>query len=124
MVEAITTAIAENLLDIILAVISVVVSYYVIPMLKNELVPWLKEKRLYDMVRTFVQAAEKLAESGAIEKTDKKQAVLNLLEEQGVEITPVIDAAIESAVKELDFVFDTAKDSILNGENEIEKENK
>lgn len=116
MLEAIVSAIAENLLDIVLAVIAAVVSYVVVPAIKNDLVPWLQEKRLYTMVKTFVQAAEKLAESGAIEKTDRKQTVLNLLEEQGIEVSTSLDALIESCVKELDYVFDTAKETILNGD--------
>ena len=35
-------------------------------------IPWLKEKRLYNIVKSFVQAVEKLSETGVIEKADKK----------------------------------------------------
>ncbi len=38
------------------------------------LVPWLKEKRLYDIVKQFVRAAEKLATNVTL---DKKQYVID-----------------------------------------------
>lgn len=118
MAEMIIGAITENILNIIIAIISIVVSYYIIPCIKDDLVPWLKSKRIYNMVKTFVQAAEKLAESGVIEKTDKKQGVIKLLKEQGIEITDSVDAFIESAVKELDLVTSIVKEEILKEEND------
>ena len=45
--EMILNAITENVLDIVIAVISIVVSVYLIPLIKNELKPWLEEKRIY-----------------------------------------------------------------------------
>lgn len=113
MQELITQTIIDNILDIIIAIITIVVSYYVIPCIKNDLVPWLEDKHLYHIVKTLVQAAEKLADSGVILKADKKQYVINLLNEQGIEVTDKVDSFIESCVKELDFVIDTAKDEIL-----------
>lgn len=114
MSEAIINAVTTNILDIIIAIISIVVSYYVLPMIKNDLVPWLKEKHIYDMVHKFVLSAEKLAETGVIEKKNKKEEVIKLLKEQGIEITDQVDSFIESAVKELDLVTDTFKDEVLN----------
>jgi hypothetical protein len=116
MTEAINSTITENVLDIIIAVISIVVSYYIIPAIKNDLVPWLKDKRIYDLVKRFVEAAEKLAETGAIDKSEKKQKVIEFLEEKGIIVTVEIEAFIESAVKQLDLVTDAAKDEILNNE--------
>lgn len=113
MTEQILTTITDSVLNIVLAIITGIVSYYVIPCIKNNLVPWLEDKHLYSIVKTMVQAAEKLADSGVIPKTDKKQYVINLLNEQGIEITDKVDSFIESCVKELDFVIDTAKDEIL-----------
>lgn len=118
MSEAIIKVITDNVLEIIIAIISIVVSYYIIPAIKNDLVPWLKEKHLYDTVKKLVQAVEKLAESGAIQKTDKKQEVIKLLENQGIEINESVDALIESAVKELDLVAKTAYDEIVEDEKE------
>lgn len=116
MLEPIIQAVTDNVLDIIIAIITIIVSYYVIPCIKNDLVPWLEDKRLYGIVKTLVQAAEKLADSGSIQKCDKKQYVINFLKDQGIEITGKVDTFIESCVKELDFVIDTAKDEIINNE--------
>ncbi len=66
--------------------------------------PWMKEKGLYSTIQKFVQAAEKLAETGVIAKTDKKEWVWALLERTGVKRTEKTDAMIESAVKELDWM--------------------
>ena len=117
MQEVIIKAILENVLEIIITVISIIVSCYIIPCIKNDLVPWLKEKHLYSMVKKFVQAAEKLAESNVIEKVDKKAKVIELLKNQGIEITDEIDSFIESAVKELDLVTNTIKEEIKKEEN-------
>lgn len=117
MTEAITTVITQNVLEIVLTVISLVVSYYIIPCIKNDLVPWLKEKHLYNTVKTLVQAVEKMAESGIIEKKNKKEEVIRLLEERGITIDNQLNALIESCVKELDLITETAKNEILK-ENE------
>ena len=116
MTEMIINTITENILDIIIAVISIAVSYYIIPCIKNDLVPWLKDKHIYNMVKILVKAVEKLAESSVIEKCDKKQEVVKLLQKQGIEITDKVDAFIESAVKELDIVTSTAKEEILKNQ--------
>lgn len=108
MSEMIINAITTNILDIIIAVITIVVSVYVIPLIKNELKPWLEEKRIYDLAKKFVEAAEKLAESGIIEKIDKKAKVIELLEAKGITVTPDVDAFIEAAVKQLDLITSTA----------------
>lgn len=112
MLEMIINAVTENALDIVIAVISIVVSVYLIPLIKNELKPWLEEKRIYGLVQKFVEAAEKLAESGIIPKVDKKAKVIELLEEQGITVTPQVEAFIESAVKQLDLITDTVVDVI------------
>ena len=116
MQEAIIKVVTENVLEIIIAIISLIVSYYIIPCIKNDLVPWLKEKRLYSTVKKFVQAAEKLAESNVIIKVDKKAKVIELLEKQGVEVTEEIEAFIESATKELDLITNTIKEKIKKDE--------
>jgi hypothetical protein len=114
MTEMIIDAITTNVLDIVIAVISIIVSYYLLPLIKNNLKPWLEEKRIYDLVKKFVEAAEKLAETGVIEKADKKAKVIEWLEAQGVAVTIEIEAFIESAVIQLDLitgaVIDTVKD--------------
>lgn len=117
MLEAIINVITDNVLDIVIATLSIIVSYYVIPAIKNDLVPWLKEKRLYNLVQKFVEAVEKLAETGVIEKVDKKAKVIELLEAQGIVITTEIEAFIESAVKQLDLITEVTKNEFLEDED-------
>ena len=115
----IVNVITQNILEIVFAVISAIVSYYVIPFIKNDLIPFLKEKRLYNDVKTFVKAAEKLAESGVITRKMKKAKVIELLENKGVVVTDEIDAIIESAVKDLDLATGTVYE-FFNEEEENE----
>ena len=110
--ELIIDAIATNVLDIVVAVLSIVVGVYVIPLIKTELRPWLEEKRIYGLVQKFVEAAEKLAETGVIEKCDKKDKVIELLEQSGIVVDNKIEAFIESAVKQLDLVIETIKEEV------------
>lgn len=116
MFEEIMDLILSNIMEIIATVISLVVSYYVIPYIKSDLIPWLKEKRLYNIVKSFVQAVEKLAESGAIEKCDKKAKVIELLESKGIVVDDTVDAFIESCVKELDIVTSVVYEEIMKTE--------
>lgn len=114
MTEMIINTITENILDIIIAVISIAVSYYIIPCIKNDLVPWLKDNHLYNTIVKLVQAVEKLAEAGIIEKVDKKTEVIRLLKEQGVEINDKVDTFIESAVKELDLISNAVYKELID----------
>ena len=123
MLETIWNSILPNILEIIFTIISLVVARYVIPCIKNDIIPWLKEKHLYGTIKRFVQAVEKMAESGAIPKCDKKDKVIELLASKGIAVNPVIDAFIESCVKELDMVGSIVYEEILEGENvEVETE--
>lgn len=110
--ETILNLILSNILEIIATIISLVVAYYVIPYIKSDMVPWLKEKRLYNIVKKFVQAAEKMAESGVIAKVDKKSKVIELLENKGIVVNEAVDAFIESCVKELDIITSTVREEI------------
>lgn len=113
MFETIWDAILPNILEIILTIISLVVARYVIPYIKNDLIPWLKEKRLLSVIKGFVQAAEKMSESGAIEKAKKKELVVQLLEDKGIIVDATVDAFIESCVKELDIVTSVIYEEII-----------
>lgn len=66
------------------------------------IVPWLKNQGLYDTVKKFVWAAEKLAAAGKLPKEDKKDYVCRMLNAAGVKVTPVVEAMIEAAVEALD----------------------
>ena len=115
--EIIVNMVLEHVLEIVLTVISVVVARYVLPSIKTDLIPWLKEKRIYSTVKKFVQAAEKLAEAGTIPKVDKPQYVIDLLEKKGIVVDAVIKAFIESCCHEIDVVVNATKDEILKEEN-------
>lgn len=84
----------EAIVKIVFVILSTAVTLYVIP--------WLKEKRLYDTVQKMVDAAEKWAETNDI---DKKQWVIDQLENKGIEVNTYVDALIEAAVKELDIAL-------------------
>ena len=112
--------ILKNVLEIAVTIISLVVSYYAIPYIKNDLIPMLKEKHLYDTVKKFVQAAEKMAESGVIEKTSKKAMVIRLLENKGIAVNKIEESFIESAVKELDIATSVIYEEIMGAESEDE----
>lgn len=116
MLEVIYNAILPNILEIIGTIISLICAYYIIPYIKEDLIPWLKEQRIYSIVKTFVQAVEKMAESGIIEKADKKQKVIELLARKGIVINATIDAFIESCVKELDMVSSVVLEEITKTE--------
>jgi predicted rRNA methylase YqxC with S4 and FtsJ domains len=103
----------SNILEIALMIISFIITYYVLPYIKNDMIPFLKEKRLYSIVKKFVQGAEKMAESGIIKKTDKKLKVIELLENRGIIVDATIDAFIESCVKELDIVASSIREEIV-----------
>lgn len=119
--EVFMDSILSNILEIVSTIISLVVAFYIIPCIKSDLVPWLKEKRLYSTVESFVRAAEKLAESGVIEKCDKKDKVIELLQNKGITVDATVEAFIESCVKELDIITSTIYEEIvIESESEAE----
>lgn len=117
--EAIWNLILPNVLEIVLTIISMVLARYAIPYIKTDLIPWLKEKRLLGIIRKFVQAAEKMAESGLIEKANKKDFVIGLLKKNGIVVSETVDVFIESCVKELDMAGSVVYETIMNTETEI-----
>ena len=91
MKEEILMLLVENISEIVFTLIGALISVY--------LIPWLKEKKIYDEVKIAVGAAEKLAENCEI---DKLEWVKKSLASAGVKITPTIERMIECAVTELD----------------------
>ena len=114
-------AILPNILEIIITIISLVVARYLIPYIKTDFIPWLKEKRILNLAKNFVQAAEKMAEAGMIDKEEKKEKVIELLRSKGIVIDDVTDAFIESLVKELDIVTSVVYEGIVEAEIETEE---
>lgn len=124
MFETIWNAILPNILEIILTIISLIISCYVIPYIKRDLIPWLKEKRIYSIVKNFVQAVEKMAETGAINKTTKKAKVIELLQSKGITVDSTVETLIESCVKELDMLASIVVEEIVKDDVEVEVETK
>lgn len=120
MFDMVMNAILPNIFEIVATVISLVVSYYIIPCIKADLVPFLKEKRLYNIVKNCVQAAEKMTESGIINKDDKKKYVVDLLEKNGIVVDETVDSFIESCVKELDMIGSAIYEEVIEAESEVE----
>ncbi len=79
----------------------------------HKLLPLLEKWGLLQTIRTFVRAAEKKGETGAIQKINKKAYVIRNLEALGVQMSPLIDSMIEAAVEEIDaFGKKIAEDTI------------
>lgn len=121
MMNEILDLVIGNVFEIIMGAISIIVSVYLIPLIQTELKPWLKEKRIYSMIKKFVNAAEKLAETGVIEKVNKKDKVIELLEQNGIKVDTKLEAFIEAAVKELDLITSTIVNT-MNGTEEVQKQ--
>ena len=105
-------ALADVLLRLVVAGIGALTTVVVLPWIKNDLIPWLHEKRIYALVTKFVHAAEKLYEAGNLNGL-KKEYVIALLIRKGISVTPEVDTFIESAVKELDIAIDSSIDEIV-----------
>lgn len=113
---------ASILIKITGAGIVLMISTIIVPWVRNDLIPWLKEKRLYEIVQSFVLAAEKLAETGAIDSDLKKKYVIDCLKDKGITITDEIDALIECAVEELDLAIESGFIMIGDAFDDIEIE--
>lgn len=112
--NAFYSEIASGILQIVCALIGILLTAVVVPWLKTSAIPWMREKQLYGLVKKFVQAAEKLAETGALEREDKKNYVVNLLIQKGYHMSEETEAFIESAVKELDMAVEAGWGEILD----------
>lgn len=78
-------------------------------------IPLLKKLGVYGMVKIGVFAAEKLAESGKIQKIDKNAEAKKILAMLGIKESPLTDAMIEAACKELDVQEDKLKAELKKG---------
>ena len=103
-ISEIATAILPSVMEIIGTIIMLVAAKVGIP--------WLREQRIFSLIKKLVKAAEKAAEAGKIPKTDKHALVVKLLAAKGIEITTFWDAFIDAAIKEMDQVGDAMADEI------------
>ena len=71
-------------------------------------IPWLREQRIFSLVRKLVKGAE----AGKIPKADKHALVIKLLKMKNIEVTPFLDAFIDAAIKEMDEVAENIADEI------------
>lgn len=78
-------------------------------------IPLLKKMGLFGLVKIGVFAAEKLAESGKIKKIDKNTEAKKIISMLGIKESPLIDAMIEAAVKELDVQEKKLTDEVKKG---------
>ena len=119
--EEILNACLTNLAQVVALTISILVSYYVLPFIKNTMIPKLKEQRNYDVIQKLVLGVEQMAQSGAIQKVDKKDMVVKMLKGKGITVNDEINVLIESCVKQLDLMTSTAVSEITN--NTVVKDN-
>ncbi len=66
------------------------------------LIPALKQSRAWTAAKTAVRAAEKLARTGKLEKSEKKEWAERMLGALGLPRGPYTDMLIEAAVELLD----------------------
>lgn len=111
------------LLKIVIVACLGLMTKHALPWMQEVAIPWLKERHLYNLICYFVRAAEKLADTGVIDKATKKEYVVNLLKQKGVNVTSEVDALIESAVLDLDMavasVFDVISDAFDDDNQDI-----
>lgn len=116
--ELFTQALTYIFKAIILALTGLITFY-----IKTVLIPWMKDKQIYAIVTRFVQAAEKLAETGELTTGgEKKEYVIQLLKSKNIEVTPEIEALIESAVEELDWMKTEVTTTLIGTTGEAARE--
>lgn len=103
MSNEIINVLVENLSKIVISIIGILVTSVVLPWFKKEVIPWLEEKELYNIVKGYVKAAEKLKQTEP--DIDKHEYVVSQLKKRGIEIDEEVLSKIETAVMELDIEF-------------------
>ena len=86
----------NDLLYIVFAVVMVIITRYLAPYLKTRLEQAGREE-LVALIEALVQAAEQVYQ-GVKQGAAKKEYVVASLADQGIVVTPQVDAMIESAV--------------------------
>ena len=87
------TDVYKMVFEIIISIIAIVLTFYIVPLLR--------QKKLYDLVKIAVEAAEQIYKESGLGSI-KKEWVLSFLESKGCKVTSdEIDAMIESAVRRL-----------------------
>ena len=93
-----------DLTQIVVAIIGIlgtIITYQVIPLIRSRLNES-QQAKLKQWIQIAVSAAEQLSKTGSISKDERKQYVLNFLNDRGLTINlDEIDAMIEAAVYDL-----------------------
>lgn len=122
MSNEIINVLVENVSKIIISVIGILITSVVLPWFKKDVIPWLKEKELYNIVKGYVKAAEKLKQTEP--DIDKHEYVVSQLKKRGIEIDEEVLSKIETAVMELDIEFLDGLMKIFGLKSEEEEANK
>lgn len=122
MSNEIINVLVENVSKIIISVIGILITSVVLPWFKKDVIPWLKEKELYNIVKGYVKAAEKLKQTKP--DIDKHEYVVSQLKKRGIEIDEEVLSKIETAVMELDIEFLDGLMKIFGLKSEEEEANK
>lgn len=125
MSNEIINVLVENVSKIVISVIGILITSVVLPWFKKDVIPWLKEKELYNIVKGYVKAAEKIKQTEP--DIDKHEYVVSQLKKRGIEIDEEVLSKIETAVMELDIEFLDGLMKIFglkSEEEEAEKETK
>lgn len=122
MSNEIINVLVENVSKIIISVIGILITSVVLPWFKKDVIPWLKEKELYNIVKGYVKAAEKLKQTEP--DIDKHEYVVSQLKKRGIEIDEEVLSKIETAVMELDIEFLDGLMKIFGLKSEEEDANK
>jgi len=103
----------NSFLDVLIPAIIRIIGAGIICFASTIVIPWLKERRIWYYVVRFVDAADKLAETGEIEKGEAKfDYVVECLENAGVKVDSTVEAWIEAAVREADIAADKIKEAV------------
>lgn len=122
MSNEIINVLVENVSKIVISVIGILITSVVLPWFKKDVIPWLKEKELYNIVKGYVKAAEKLKQTEP--DIDKHEYVVSQLKKRGIEIDEEVLSKIETAVMELDIEFLDGLMKIFSLKSEEEEANK
>ena len=122
MSNEIINVLVENVSKIVISVIGILITSVVLPWFKKDVIPWLKEKELYNIVKGYVKAAEKLKQTEP--DIDEHEYVVSQLKKRGIEIDEEVLSKIETAVMELDIEFLDGLMKIFGLKSEEEEANK
>lgn len=102
-----------NLLNVLVPIIIRIVFTGLACLITSKIIPWLKNQYIWFYVEKFVEAADKLAETGKLDKGNvKKEYVVNCLKSAGINVDDTVLIWIEAAVREADILADEIKSTI------------